>query len=84
MANTCGQCQLFVGPSQKCAGGRHPGAAYQSAPINCFKGPASLFDSNVCGSCRLFEGPSNKCGGGRHPSAAYQSAPSNCYSPIPG
>ena len=84
MANKCGECLLFEGPQKKCGAGRTISSATQSAPSNCFKGPASLFDKDVCGGCRLFEGPQNKCGAGRTISSATQSAPSNCYAPNPG
>jgi hypothetical protein len=82
MANTCGQCLLFQGPSQKCGAGRSVNAN-SSTSSSCFKGPASLFSSKVCGSCRLFQGPSQKCGGGRQ-FAANTPVISSCYSPNPG
>jgi hypothetical protein len=82
MANNCGGCQLFNGPSQKCGAGRSVSAT-TSASSSCFKGPASLFKSKVCGGCRLFQGPSQKCGAGRNISGT-TSASSSCFSPIPG
>lgn len=82
MANNCGSCLLFQGPSQKCGAGRIT-SAISTGSSNCFKGPASLFKSKVCGSCRLFQGPSQKCGAGRTTSAI-STGSSNCYSPNPG
>ena len=82
MANTCGGCQLFQGPSQKCGAGRTVNAT-MTATNSCFKGPASLFKSKLCGGCRLFQGPSQKCGAGRTVNAT-MAATNSCYSPIPG
>jgi hypothetical protein len=82
MANKCGGCQLFQGPNQKCGADRAT-IAGNTAPSNCFKGPASLFSKKICGGCRLFQGTKQKCGGGRM-TIAGNTAPNNCYSPIPG
>jgi len=82
MANNCGGCQLFNGPTQKCGAGRNVTATTPGGS-GCFKGPASLFKGKACGGCRLFQGPYQKCGAGRNVSSTTPGG-SGCYSPIPG
>jgi hypothetical protein len=81
---TCGVCQFYQGPKQKCGAGKGPFVANATAPSFCFKGPASLFDKKVCGGCRFYQGPKQKCDSGKGPFDSIVSAPSACYSPIPG
>ena len=36
MANNCGGCQLYQGPSQKCGAGKGPYSATSSASSSCY------------------------------------------------
>ena len=80
MATTCGDCLLFQGPRETCAGGKNRSGSSPSCAM-WFKGPASLFDGKRCGGCRLFKGK-EECGGGK--SRSTTSPACNNYAPNPG